>query len=194
MKRLLLISITYLSIITAALGNSEKGAPDPGDRPNAQAEKEARERAAAEAQKRSQQEATRLANIQEAQKLREAAQKSFDEAQSQRIEAESIQRALNKARGEFTDELQRQTSLRAELDKDQKRISDDKEKLQFEKEIFGASTLGLLLTNLFTLYQLFSGRTNRKLVDEKAKLEIELLKTKLAHASSGAPPSDEESV
>src|SRR5206468_8441490 len=109
MKRLLLISVTYLSIITAALGNSEKGPPDPGDRPNAQAEKEARERAAAEAQQRSQQEATRLANIQEAQKLREAAQKSFDEAQSQRIEAESIQRALNKERGESADELRRQS-------------------------------------------------------------------------------------
>lgn len=138
--------------------------------------------------------ATRLSNIQEAQKLREAAQKNFDEAQSQRIEAELTKNALSKERGEFTDELRRQSSLRTELDKDQKRISDDKEKLELQKEIFGASTLGLLLTNLFTLYQLFTNRTNRKLLDEKARLEIELLKVKLANATSGAPRSDEESV
>lgn len=194
MKRSLLVAGIYVSAIAASLGVGEgKGPPEGEHRTDAKAEKEARERAEAEAQQRGQQEATRLANIQEAQKLREAAQKNFDEAQSQKIETESTKRALDKARGEFTDELKRQNSLRVELDKDQKRILEEKEKLELQKQIFGASTLGLLLTNIFTIYQLFAGRTNRKLAAEKAVLEIELLRSKLAHAASGSSPSDEES-
>jgi len=189
------IPVLLLSaMVSAAVGKEGYNRPDfPDPKPNYEAQLRANEQAAAEAKLRSEQEANRLANILEAQKLREEAQKNFDEAASQQIKASAAQATLSNERAEFANALQRQNSQREELDKTQKLVSADKDKLEIQKQIFSASTLGLLLTNIFTIYQLFAGRTNRKLVDEKAKLEIELIKTKLANVAAGKSPDLDES-
>ena len=189
---LLLISLTFGF---ALFGGAEAGERR-GDGPSPwleqrQAAEEARKRAEAEsavaaaaAAKRRQEESARLATIQEATRLREEAQQYLDEAADEKRQVRAGREELAAAKAVIESQRLQYATASTTLENDKRTLQSDKEKLEFRQAVFSTSVVGLLLTNLFTLYQLATGRQNRKLQDEKVKLEIELLREKLRDSNS----------
>jgi hypothetical protein len=68
------------------------------------------------------------------------------------------------------------------------------EALGGQRDTFLLTAAGLALTNIFTLGGLWRGRTSSRLADQRAQLEIELLKAKLAAVKSGTAPSVDETL
>jgi hypothetical protein len=133
---------------------------------------EAKRAAAVAAEIRRKEDATRVANIKEAARMQEEALRLVDDLAAKRAETETL-------KIELSSKLAAHAAERARLGDDKAQLEKAAEKLEFRQAVFSSSVIGLLLTNLFTVYQLVASRRNRRLEDRKLQLEIDLLQQKL---------------
>jgi hypothetical protein len=176
MRTTILTSLVILTIMLRSLVFGGEKGPSEGIvsemRRAEESAAEAKKAAAIAAEKRRQEETARIDKLNEADRLREEAHRLVDDLARQRAETETL-------KIELTSKLTAHASEKAKLNDEKTTLEKDAEKLEFRQAIFSSSVIGLLLTNLFTIYQLVASRRNRRLEDRKLQLEIELLQQKL---------------
>jgi hypothetical protein len=109
--------------------------------------------------------------------------------------SEEVSKAISGTRPSLPPAAQQQVDKIADKAKEaEKENKKAQETIGGQRDSFLLTAAGLCVTNLITLGGFLRSRRTSRLADEKAQLEIELLKAKLAEAKAGKPGSSDESL
>jgi len=106
--------------------------------------------------------------------------------------SEEVSKAISSTRPTLPPAAQAKVDKIAEKAQDAEKANQKaQETLGGQRDTFLLTAAGLAVTNLITFGGLLRSLRSNRLADEKAQLEIDLLKTKLAEARAGKAPSAE---